>query len=87
MLLYYEDVIKNLFKKGMYSEVGCNERVREEYTYIYFIDYLKKCEECMQDLCFLFAVYTNIYCVMYVYGLVYECLICIFCMVVAKSIK
>ena len=67
-------MIKNLFKV-MYSEVGSNERAKEECTYIYFIDYLEECEEGIQDLHFLFATYTNIDCVMYVYGLVYECLI------------
>ncbi len=32
----------------MYSEVGTNEKIKEERTFIYFLDYLEKCEKSMK---------------------------------------
>ena len=38
------DDFRKLFKHVRYSDVGCNSRVKEEQTYMFFTDYLEDCE-------------------------------------------
>jgi len=40
----YLECIRNLFQVIRYSELGSNERQKEEVTYIFFVDYLEECE-------------------------------------------
>ena len=41
---YVVDDIRKLFTDVKYSEMGCNDRAREEATFILFVDYLDDCE-------------------------------------------
>lgn len=41
---HFLDDFRKLFTHVRYSDVGCNSRVKEEQTYMFFIDYLEDCE-------------------------------------------
>lgn len=38
------EMIRNLFKKINFSETGATERIKEEATYMLFLDLLHECE-------------------------------------------
>ncbi len=44
MCMLLLDDIRKMFSKVMYSAEGSNDRMKEEATYMFFVDYLDDCE-------------------------------------------
>lgn len=42
--MFYADVLRKLFTNIKYSQRGSSARIREETTFMYFVEYLDDCE-------------------------------------------
>lgn len=46
------DDIRKIFTEVKYSEKGSNDRIKEEATFMFFVDYLDDCEGSKSELFF-----------------------------------
>ena len=44
-LIFFTEEIRKMFKTVRYSEKGTNERIKEEETFVFFMNYLEDCEK------------------------------------------